>query len=155
MYSLLRLTLSNFAQDCLFLLTGGEDSAVTTLTPGTPTPPTPGNTTTPKPNPYANKTICYAYVGCFDNFPPFDNANLDLPRSPEEIGTEFVLYTRRNWNSSHHLNYTSLTSIRNSFYKSTAKTKFIIHGFTNTIKSTWLHKMKDAFLKRVGIFLLL
>jgi hypothetical protein len=112
---------------------------------------TPGNTTTPRPNPYANKTVCYIYVGCFDNFPPFDNANLDLPRSPEEVGTAFLLYTRRNWNTSQHLNYTSLTSITNSFYKSTAKTKFIIHGFSNTIKSVWLYDMKNAFLKKVGI----
>ncbi|XP_052686465.1 pancreatic lipase-related protein 2-like [Crassostrea angulata] len=110
--------------------------------------PTAVNITTEKPNPYANKTICYAYVGCFDNFPPFDNANLDLPLSPEAIGTEFLLYTRRNWNNSQHLNYSSLTSITNSFYKSSLKTKIIIHGFTNSIKSTWLYGMKNALLTK-------
>ena len=106
------------------------------------------NATTPKPIQY--NTICYAYVGCFDNYPPFDNADLDLPRSPEAIGTEFLLYTRRSWNTSQHLNYSSLVSITNSLYKPSLKTKVIIHGFTNSIKSTWLYEMKDAFLKKVG-----
>jgi hypothetical protein len=113
---------------------------------------TPGNTTTPKPKPNANSTVCYKYVGCFDNFPPFDNAGLDLPQPPEEIGTEFVLYTRRNWNTSKHLNYTSLTSVRSSFYNSSAETKFIVHGFTSSIKTMWLHEMKNALLQKV-IFL--
>ena len=110
--------------------------------------PKPVNATTPKPIQY--KTICYAYVGCFDNYPPFDNAALDLPRSPDEIGTEFLLYTRRSWNTSQHLNYSSLASVTNSLYKPSLKTKIIIHGFTNSIKSTWLYEMKDAFLKKVG-----
>lgn len=133
----------------VFILIGGTNYD-TTHSHESASSPTAVNITTEKPNPYANKTICYAYVGCFDNFPPFDNANLDLPRSPEEIGTEFLLYTRRNWNNSQHLNYSSLTSITNSFYKSSLKTKIIIHGFTNSIKSTWLYAMKNALLTKVS-----
>ncbi|XP_061175612.1 uncharacterized protein LOC133184539 [Saccostrea echinata] len=112
------------------------------------TTPTSLNSTTHRPNPYANKTRCFPYVGCFDNFPPFDNTDLDLPRSPEQIGTEFLLFTRRNWNNSQHLNYTSLSSVTNSFYKGILKTKIIIHGFTNSIKTKWLYVMKDALLKK-------
>ncbi|XP_062601983.1 uncharacterized protein LOC134263629 [Saccostrea cucullata] len=112
------------------------------------TTPTSLNLTTHKPNPYANKTECFPYVGCFDNFPPFDNTDLDLPRSPQQIGTEFLLFTRRNWNTSQHLNYTSLSSVTNSFYKGILKTKIIIHGFTNSIKTKWLYDMKDALLKK-------
>ncbi|XP_078317695.1 pancreatic lipase-related protein 2-like [Crassostrea virginica] len=129
----------------LWVLICGDTNTSTTHSHVTSSPK-PVNATTPKPIQY--KTICYAYVGCFDNYPPFDNAALDLPRSPDEIGTEFLLYTRRSWNTSQHLNYSSLASVTNSLYKPSLKTKVIIHGFTNSIKSTWLYEMKDAFLKK-------
>lgn len=42
-------------------------------------------TTTSKP---VNRTkqVCYEHVGCFSNAPPFDNADLVLPKSPKTIG---------------------------------------------------------------------
>ncbi|XP_034312547.2 pancreatic lipase-related protein 2 [Magallana gigas] len=99
-------------------------------------------------NPYENKTVCYKYVGCFNNLPPFDNAAYDLPRSPEEIGTEFLLFTRRNPSNPDRLDYVSQSSVVSSHFKSSAQTKIIIHGFANTVKTTWLYKMKRALLTK-------
>ncbi|XP_078319406.1 pancreatic lipase-related protein 2-like isoform X2 [Crassostrea virginica] len=104
------------------------------------------NTTTQ--NPYANKTVCYDHVGCFNNLPPFDNAAFDLPRSPEEVGTEFLLFTRGNPSSPDRLSYVSQTSISSSHYRGDIPTKIIIHGFANTVNTRWLYTMKDAFLAK-------
>lgn len=106
-------------------------------------------TTSTTENPYENRTVCYKYVGCFNNLPPFDNAAYDLPRSPEEIGTEFLLFTRRNPSNPDRLDYVSQSSVVSSNFKSSAQTKIIIHGFANTVKTTWLYNMKDAFLTKV------
>ncbi|KAJ8305887.1 hypothetical protein KUTeg_016432 [Tegillarca granosa] len=51
-------------------------------------------------NPKVNKTRCYPFVGCFGNAPPFTNSQLDLPGSPEQVGTQMFLYTRLNANRS-------------------------------------------------------
>lgn len=93
--------------------------------------------------------MCYKYVGCFNNLPPFDNAAYDLPRSPEEIGTEFLLFTQRNPSNPDRLDYVSQSSVVSSHFQSSIQTKIIIHGFANTVKTTWLYNMKDAFLTKV------
>ena len=36
------------------------------------------------------------YVGCFDNYPPFDNTGGVLPNPPEKVGTVLLLYTPDN-----------------------------------------------------------
>lgn len=107
------------------------------------------STTSTTENPYENKTVCYKYVGCFNNLPPFDNAAYDLPRSPEEIGTEFLLFTQRNPSNPDRLDYVSQSSVVSSHFQSSIQTKIIIHGFANTVKTTWLYNMKDAFLTKV------
>ena len=43
-----------------------------------------------------NSSICYKYVGCFNNYPPFDNSGGVLPSPPERVGTIFLLYTNKN-----------------------------------------------------------
>ncbi|XP_063431169.1 inactive pancreatic lipase-related protein 1-like isoform X1 [Mytilus trossulus] len=101
--------------------------------------------TTPKIN--ENKTKCYPFVGCFDNFPPFDNAQLDLPKSPQEVGTQMQIFTNSNPNHGYFLNFTDLGTITKSPFKAGLKIKFIIHGFSNTIKTPWIYEMKDELLK--------
>jgi hypothetical protein len=109
-------------------------------------------TTTPAPNVYQNKTKCYPFVGCFDNFAPFDNAALDLPQSPEQVGTKMQLFTRINRQQGQFVNFTDMSTITRSHFSSVRKTKFIIHGFSNHIKTPWLYEMKDELLKLVRIF---
>ena len=107
------------------------------------------------PNPNINKTICYRYVGCFDNFPPFDNANLFLPQSPETCGTQFFLFTRQNPNTSVALDYKDPTPLQRSQFDPKKPTKFIIHGFNNNNKTKWLYELKDDFLFNVRHYYIL
>lgn len=101
------------------------------------------------------RTKCFPFVGCFDNLPPFDNAALDLPRSPKEVGTQMQLFTRKNPKTElqhgYFLDFMDLDTINNSPFNHTRKTKFIIHGFTNSIKTPWIYEMKDELLKLVSI----
>ncbi|XP_041358259.1 pancreatic lipase-related protein 2-like [Gigantopelta aegis] len=117
--------------------------ATVTVTTASPT------TFKPTPNPRVNKTVCYDYIGCFDNFPPFDNANLDLPKSPEYIGTRFLLFTRLNRNNSDFqlLNYTIEDSVSSSHFNPKVPTKFILHGFSQNGTTSWVLGIKDEFLK--------
>ncbi|KAK3612585.1 hypothetical protein CHS0354_042087 [Potamilus streckersoni] len=124
----------------------GHFNSTWTSKPSTTT----GSTTTTV-NPMINKTVCYNIVGCFDNYPPFDNADYDLPMSPEEVGTQFLLFTRRNlaMNETQFISYTDISNITNSYFDATKKTKFIIHGFSNSITTEWIYEMKDELLKTV------
>lgn len=53
----------------------------------TPTSPAPSIPTAPA----ASKQVCFQHVGCYNNAPPFDNANLRLPKSPTDIGKSCVM----------------------------------------------------------------
>ena len=96
-------------------------------------------------------TVCYDTVGCFYNYPPFDIANEALPESPEKVGTTFLLYTSADTasNGTYVIDHVNETLLDESRYNPSLPTKFIIHGFSNTIKSKWLYVMKDELLKKV------
>lgn len=93
-----------------------------------------------------NTTYCYAYVGCFDNNYPFDNTRYYLPNDPENINTEFLLFTRKNRNNEQILSYRNTETVRNSNFNKNLPLKIIVHGFGNTKDKPWMHEMKDAFL---------
>ncbi|XP_050402072.1 pancreatic lipase-related protein 2 [Patella vulgata] len=109
--------------------------------------PTPKPTT---PDPRANKSICYKELGCFDNFYPFNNADLDLPDSPKTIGTSMTLYTRQNRQNGtgQLLQYNNKDTIKHSYFDGSKPTKIIIHGLANNLNTAWLHELKDELLKR-------
>ena len=96
-------------------------------------------------------TVCYDSVGCFYNYPPFDIANEALPESPKKVGTTFLLYTPADTDSNvtYVIDHVNETLLDESRYNPSLPTKFIIHGFSNTIKSKWLYAMKDELLKKV------
>ena len=78
------------------------------------------------------RTVCYSLVGgdgvtCFSNYPPFDNANGNLPESPRQVGTNFVLFTRRG----NEQIYTDGLAI--SRYLQKRETKVLIHGYRSNI----------------------
>ena len=96
-------------------------------------------------------TVCYDTVGCFYNYPPFDIANEALPESPRKVGTTFLLYTSADTDSNvtYVIDHVNKTMLDESRYNPSLPTKFIIHGFSNTIESKWLYTMKDELLKKV------
>ncbi|XP_071118677.1 pancreatic triacylglycerol lipase-like [Haliotis cracherodii] len=110
-------------------------------------------TTTTTPDPRTNTTVCYPHVGCFDNIPPFNIAELALPVAPEVIGTGFWLYTRASSGNGDHdnLNFTDHNSITGSKFEHTKLTKIIIHGYKRGGNSSWVQNCKDAFLRQGDI----
>ncbi|KAK6188474.1 hypothetical protein SNE40_004641 [Patella caerulea] len=102
------------------------------------------------PDPRANKSICYKDLGCFDNFYPFSNADLDLPDSPEKIGISLTLYTRKNLKNGtgQLLQYNNKDTIKHSNFDGRKPTKIEIHGLANDLNTEWLHELKDELLKK-------
>ncbi|XP_067679044.1 pancreatic lipase-related protein 2-like [Haliotis asinina] len=107
------------------------------------------HSTTPVPDAYKNKTVCYKYLGCFDNHPPFDNAGYDVPDPPEVVGTKFWLFTRANPTTKHTLQYQNISTFAS--VNASKPLKIITHGFSQTATVEWVVKMKDELL-RLGDF---
>ncbi|XP_067679002.1 inactive pancreatic lipase-related protein 1-like [Haliotis asinina] len=126
-------------------LTQTTNSPKNTVPAQTATP-----TTTTTPDPRTNTTVCYPHVGCFDNIPPFNIANLALPVAPEVIGTGFWLYTRGSFGNGYHenLNYTDRDSVTSSRFDHAKLTKIIIHGYKRGGNSSWVQNCKDALLRK-------
>ncbi|GFS19016.1 pancreatic triacylglycerol lipase-like [Elysia marginata] len=97
------------------------------------------------------KEVCYPVVGCFNNDPPFNNADDELPSNPVEVGTKFHLYTREKMYVPTSLMYTQPVSITKSNFRSDRPTKVIIHGLNNNEKSQWMIDMRIELLKHVNI----
>lgn len=92
------------------------------------------------------KEVCYARIGCFSNAKPFDNTKGTLPDSPENIQPNFMLYTRANKTTAQILNPYDSATISKSNFAASRRTVFITHGFTDTANTGWSVTMKDAFL---------
>lgn len=92
--------------------------------------------------------VCYSVVGCFNNDPPFDNADDELPSNPIKVGTKFHLYTRERADIATSLVYTQPISITQSYFSSDRPTKVIVHGLNNDETSEWIIDMRKAFLKQ-------
>lgn len=90
-------------------------------------------------------SVCYDLLGCFDTSYPHNNTGI-LPQSPEEIQTQFVLFTRKNRNNRQYLSYKDDNTITNSKFNRNLPVKIIVHGFACTIDKAWMHEMKDAIL---------
>ena len=89
--------------------------------------------------------VCYGELGCFRDEGPFNYLDM-LPSPPEEIGTVFYLYTRKNNEQAQMLDFLNVTSITASNFNVSNPTKFIIHGFSENGEEEWEQKMKDALL---------
>lgn len=88
--------------------------------------------------------VCYDNVGCFDNNPPFNNAAFYLPISPNELKTQFLLYTSQI--GTDRLSYTDENSIQNSKFNKNYPLKIVIHGFQNTGFTPWVIKIVNHLL---------
>ena len=70
-----------------------------------------------------------------------------LPSPPEEIGTVFYLYTRKNNEQAQMLDYLNVTSITTSHFNVSNPTKIIIHGFGSSCTKIWPREMRLSFLQ--------
>ncbi|XP_071500993.1 pancreatic lipase-related protein 2-like [Diadema antillarum] len=89
--------------------------------------------------------ICYDDVGCFNNDTcyPFGFP----PKTPEEIGTRFYLYTRSNKNDPQEISRKDVAGLRASFFDARRRTKFVVHGYTSDSFSSWEKAKRDALLQ--------
>ncbi|XP_077970899.1 inactive pancreatic lipase-related protein 1-like [Styela clava] len=93
--------------------------------------------------------VCYQPLGCFTNDFPYTSPRRPVPHlpwSPEEIGTEFRLFTRYNQFGYHLLSYSDAQTIVESTFSPFRKTKFIVHGFTSQGAASWVLELKNAIL---------
>lgn len=99
-----------------------------------------------------NETVCYTDygIGCFSNETPFTNAAGKLPESPEAVGVSFLLHTRHNKNIYELLTNDAI-DIKRSHFNETKETKFIIHGYRDDGRETWVTNMKDALLDKEDV----
>ncbi|XP_068114030.1 pancreatic triacylglycerol lipase-like isoform X2 [Hyperolius riggenbachi] len=96
--------------------------------------------------------VCYDRVGCFSDVKPWagtiQRPLAKLPWSTSQINTRFLLYTRSNLNSYQTITATNPSSISSSNFRTSRKTRFIIHGFTDSGTAAWL---SDICKKLLGI----
>lgn len=96
--------------------------------------------------------MCYDELGCFKDGYPFRDVQRPvnpLPKSREEVGTEFLLNTP--WNNfdfecdiiSNLQNWTLASSNFDPFLE----TKILAHGYGESGYSDWMEKMGRAFLE--------
>ncbi|XP_004579849.2 pancreatic triacylglycerol lipase-like isoform X1 [Ochotona princeps] len=93
--------------------------------------------------------VCYERLGCFSNESPWGGTLLrpfsNLPSSPADVNTRFLLYTNENPNNYQEIS-ADASVIRSSNFKTERKTRFIIHGFIDNGEENWLYKLcKNLF----------
>jgi len=89
--------------------------------------------------------ICCPPYGCFNDNPPFNL--MPLPTCPLGCELEYSMYTRTN----RLIGQTVSDTVVPSVYSAQRRTVFIAHGWTNDGRFPWLHDMKNAFLDREDI----
>ncbi|KAM5321673.1 pancreatic lipase-related protein 2-like [Glossophaga mutica] len=91
------------------------------------------------------KDICYTPLGCFSDEQPWTGIlqrPLKLfPWSPQDINTQFLLFTNENPNNFQRISSTDLATIEASNFRLDRKTRFIIHGFIGKGENSWLLDM--------------
>lgn len=96
-----------------------------------------------------HKEVCFKDegIGCFSNDPPFTNAAGKLPQPPSEVKVSFLLFTRENKDIYQLLTHEEI-DIQRSNFNASRETKFIIHGYRDDGRETWVVDMKNEFLKK-------
>ncbi|XP_053547731.1 pancreatic triacylglycerol lipase-like [Bombina bombina] len=95
--------------------------------------------------------VCYKRIGCFSDVKPWsgtiERPIVILPWAPEAINTRFLLYTRNNQNSYQSLSAINPSTISSSNFRTTRKTRFVIHGFLDSGESKWLSNICRRLLQ--------
>ncbi|CAH2323206.1 pancreatic triacylglycerol lipase-like [Pelobates cultripes] len=100
------------------------------------------------------REVCYRDIGCFTDDEPWsgtlERPIAHLPSSPESINTRFMLFTKENpedFQYGMEFNVNSEPASGASSFQATRKSRFIIHGFIDYGKDTWLQDMCKAMLE--------
>ncbi|XP_045160753.2 inactive pancreatic lipase-related protein 1-like [Mercenaria mercenaria] len=93
-----------------------------------------------------HKEVCYDGLGCFENKPPFHNANFEVPQSPKDQQVSFLLYTVNNNDTPEDLTANTTEIELSEYYVESKRTIFIIHGYIGSPQDEWIVSAKDAIL---------
>lgn len=93
-------------------------------------------------------SVCYKPYGCFTNAAPFNNFMRKLPQSPRTVATKFYLHTRASGTAPEKIIAGLPKTIRDSKFKASKKTVFIVHGWLESKSVKWIAGMVKALLKR-------
>ncbi|KAM4033002.1 pancreatic triacylglycerol lipase-like isoform 2-T2 [Anomaloglossus baeobatrachus] len=89
--------------------------------------------------------VCYSRIGCFtDNVPwagTVERPISQLPWSPDRINVRFLLFTKSNPTNFQEVNAVNPSTISASNFRTSRKTRFIIHGFVDKGEESWLMDM--------------
>ncbi|XP_069610486.1 pancreatic triacylglycerol lipase-like isoform X2 [Ranitomeya imitator] len=95
--------------------------------------------------------VCYSRIGCFtDNVPwagTVERPISQLPWSPDKINVRFLLFTTSNPSNFQEVNAVNPSTISASNFRTSRKTRFIIHGFVDKGEESWLMDMCKLMLK--------
>jgi pancreatic lipase-related protein 1 len=89
--------------------------------------------------------VCCPDIGCFNDNSPFDG--LPLPWCMNQVNPHYTMYTRSNPNAGQSFDHNSVPGA----YSGGRRTVFIAHGYQSSGSSSWLPSMKNAFLDREDI----
>uniref|UniRef100_UPI00398E8F70 pancreatic lipase-related protein 2-like n=1 Tax=Pristiophorus japonicus TaxID=55135 RepID=UPI00398E8F70 len=94
--------------------------------------------------------ICYSRLGCFTDDVPWAGTDQRpvkaLPWSPEDVNTRLLLWTRRNTATFQEITGINPSTIKDSNFDRTKKTRFIVHGYIDKGEESWLSDMcKEMF----------
>lgn len=92
--------------------------------------------------------VCYERYGCFSDDPPFDDIYMSLPQTPEEIETDFYLYTPLNdFPFGERFTAEHVAAITNTSFDTKLRLTVIVHGFTQDGFKPWITKMRKELMK--------
>ncbi|KAG8435843.1 hypothetical protein GDO86_013697 [Hymenochirus boettgeri] len=95
--------------------------------------------------------ICYDNIGCFTDDAPYGGTFLRslglLPESPQQIQTRYLLFTRENPNDFQEVPALNPSTVKESNFKASRKSHFVIHGYTDSGTTIWLLKLCKAMIQ--------
>ncbi|XP_067909388.1 pancreatic lipase-related protein 2-like [Heterodontus francisci] len=95
--------------------------------------------------------ICYDKLGCFTDDVPWGGTKQrpikKLPWSPEQIDPHFLLWTRRNAANFQEITGLNPSTIANSNFDQSKKTRFVVHGYIDKGEESWLSDMCKAMFE--------
>jgi len=96
--------------------------------------------------------VCYDVYGCFSSSSPWTSLQrplVALPKPPYEVGTRFILYTRQNLHEEYELLVDKEPVLIFSPFDAKRPTVFLIHGFTDSHKTSYMMAAKNYLLEKV------
>ncbi|XP_077311053.1 pancreatic triacylglycerol lipase-like [Lithobates pipiens] len=95
--------------------------------------------------------VCFSRIGCFTDTVPWsgtlERLSAQLPWAPEKINPRFLLYTKANNVNFQEISAVNPSTISASNFRTSRKTRFIIHGFIDKGEESWLSNMCKTMLQ--------